>query len=51
MKKLPKNFRLEKNNILIDLEAGKEEILIIRALPTEQTIKKQGPSDGFSVSG
>ncbi len=50
-KKIPKNFRLEKNNFMIDLQAGDGEKLIIKALPTEQTIKKQGPSGGFNVSG
>ncbi len=49
--RIPKNFRLEKNRILIDLAAGDDQALMIRALPVAQTIKKSGPAQGFTVSG
>jgi hypothetical protein len=51
LKKMPKNFRAEKTTLQVNLVEGKEQNVQIRILPTEQTIQKQGPLTGFSVSG
>lgn len=49
--KLPKNFKLTQKQFLIDIKAGEQKDMLIRVLPSQQTIQKTGPSQGFSVSG
>ncbi|MGB0848768.1 MAG: hypothetical protein ACPGSM_18690 [Thiolinea sp.] len=49
--RVPDNYRLEKSRFMVDLVAGDNQQLLIKALPVAQTIKKSGPAQGFTVSG
>lgn len=50
--RIPEHFNLEKTRFVIDLKPGTSNTeLLIKALPTAQTIKKVGPQQGFDVSG
>lgn len=48
---VPANYRLEQTEFLLDLDAGTNKTLQLRALPSAQGIKRVGPSSGFNVSG
>lgn len=51
-KRIPDKFRLEQTRFMLDLMPGAtNNKVLIRALPTAQTIKKAGPQKGFEVSG
>ena len=49
--KVPANYRLEQTQFEIDLSSGGTQEVLIRALPSAQSIKKIGPSCGFNVAG
>ena len=49
--KVPANYRLEQTQFEIDLSSGGTQEVLIRALPSAQSIKKIGPSGGFNVAG
>ena len=49
--KVPANYHLEQTQFAVDLSSGGTKDILIRALPIAQTIKKNGPDNGFNVVG
>lgn len=50
-KKIPRHYKLEKKQFIVDLDAKNKKNIVIKAIPASQMIKKVGPSSGFDVSG
>lgn len=49
--KIPEQYRLEQQQVTVELEKGENEEVTIRAVPLHKTIDRVGPREGFSVSG